>query len=322
MERGFVKTLVLVNPRAGNHRGGMWLSMLRERVRALGLEALVRVQYTRPEALEDQVRDEAKGMERLAVVGGDGTISQVLEAMWRSRLSIPVGIVPLGTGNDLARSLGLYRGRAWGIGEAVDYLKTPRTRPLDLWSIQDRACFSNYASVGLDAAVVRRFCRLRKWIHAHPLLGRRGFYFAMYIVVWAGRITQRVPLGSRLTWVDETGRTFHHGMGGARVLALSNTPYYAAGALMDEEAELGDGLLEVTLFPNMRHYAELMATRAKPARRLGLQRRWWRVRARSLEIHLGSSSPIQADGEDITDRLGEGISLEVQRRTQMQLLVW
>lgn len=316
-----MRVLILVNPQAGNRKGAEWLNALKDLAGRLGPGEQWRVEPTTKTGLQEQIRQMAAGMDSLIIVGGDGTVSQVLEASWAHRLSMPVGIVPLGTGNDMARSLGLYKGRSWRPEEILDYVRTSKTKVIDLWGLPGNVCFSNYASIGLDAAVVRRFCRLRQWMEQKPGLGRRGFYFSLYIAVWISQVGQRVSEGTVLAWEDEKGLKHEKRIGGARVLALTNTPYYAAGALMEPGARLDDGLLEVTLFRHMRHYAELMATRAAPLARVGLQERWWRVKARKLEILLPGETPVQADGEDLSHRLNTEGKLEVQRKAQVRVLL-
>ena len=314
--------MILVNPQAGNRKGAEYISVLRDLAARVSPGEDVLVEPTRRGGIGEQMSQMAGGVDRLIVVGGDGTVSQALEAVWSLGLSVPVGIVPLGTGNDMARSLGLYRGRSWLPGEVMAYLGASTTRKVDLWALQDRFCFSNYASLGLDAAVVRRFCLIRHWMEARPGMGRKGFYFALYIAVWMSCVRERVPRGTVMAWEDDSGRLLQRPVGGARVLALTNTPYYAAGALMEPGAEMGDGLLEVTLFSHMRHYAELMATRARPLARLGMQGRWWRVRARRVEIRLAREAPLQADGEDLSSRLECGGTLKVERKGQVRILLW
>lgn len=316
-----MRVLILVNPQAGNREGAEWLSALRDLALRVEPGERLLVEPTVKAGLAAQIQRLATGMDGLIVVGGDGTVSQVLEASWAQGLSMPVGIVPLGTGNDMARSLGLYRGRSWHPEEILEYVRKSKPRPVDLWSLEGDVCFSNYASLGLDAAVVRKFCLLRQWMEKRPGLGKRGFYFCLYIAVWISKVGERIPEGAVLAWEGETGLKHEKSIGRARVLALTNTPYYAAGALMEPGALLGDGLLEITLFSHMRHYAELMATRAKPLARVGLQKRWWRVKARKLEILLPREAPVQADGEDVSPRLGGKRRLMVERKGQVRILV-
>lgn len=298
------------------------MSDLEERIRRGGVGLQIRVQPTRKGGLQDQLREIPPGVERILVVGGDGTLSEVLEAVWKLGVRVPIGIVPVGTGNDMARSLGLFDGAQWDVDRVIAYLRAGNTRHVDLWSLDTDKVFSNYASLGLDAAVVRGFCRIRDRIGKSPFLGRRLSYFVLYFGVWLTEAGHRIPHGTTLWWVDKDGNRFHLSVGGARVLSFSNTPYYAAGSLMDPGASVGDGLLEVTLFSNMAPYTELIATRFRPFSRFGLQGRWWRVRAKSVEVIIPTPTPIQADGEDVTDSVGYNGLLKVQNVGQVELMVW
>lgn len=316
-----MQILVLVNPRAGNNQGERWLTILKEHLGKNGQRLRAVVAPTRMGGIQEQLKEKASGADRVIVVGGDGTISEVINGLTSLGLSLPVGIVPLGTGNDLARSLDLHQGRPWTLEEALSYVKSTRITWVDIWSLNGHLTFNNYLSVGLDAQVVRGFSRIRQRIHAHPLWGRRGVYFTVYIFVWLRNLEGRVPRGSRLIWVDADGgeRSLH--LSTPRVLAITNTPYYAAGSLMAPRAEVGDRLVEATLFPHMWAYVELMAMRIPPFARRGIQEHWWRIRARQLEIQLPEPTSVQADGEDITDRTGAARVLSIQLHGQIPILL-
>jgi diacylglycerol kinase family enzyme len=316
-----MEVLMLVNPRAGNNLGAAWFPTLRALLEDSPQGARGMVVPTEQGCILKQLRELAEGKDRIVVVGGDGTVSELMQALFTLGLQIPVGIVPVGTGNDLARSLGLYKGRPWTMEEVRDYVRSPGEAFVDLWSINRRIVFTNYMSLGLDASVVRGFCRVRQWIQRHPKFGKRGVYFTIYILIWLGNLRYRIPPGVGLSWRDQRGVEHRILLPGPRVLALTNTPYYAAGALTDPGARVEDGLLEITVYSHMRHYAELMAMRVRGLAALGVQDRWWRKRASDVEIRLPGKTCVQVDGEDVTDALGVADTLCIGHAGKARVIV-
>lgn len=321
MDRHSSKTLILVNPLAGNKRGTNLLSALRERLtRTTDLQ--IELEITKRGPFQEQLREKGHHIKRLVVVGGDGTVGQALEAVWRLGLNIEVGIVPVGTGNDMARSLGLYDGKQWSLDRLLAYLQASTKKKVDLWTIEQKKCFGNYMSIGMDASVVNGFCKLRSSLEKSHVRGRKEIYFAMYFFTWLKRRSQKIPNGTTLAWQDRDQRWHRMEIGKARVLAITNTPYYAAGCLIAPEACLGDGFLEVTLFPTMRPYVQLMATRIKGFAKIRMHRWWWRRKAASIELGLSVPTALQLDGEDMAEELGREKLLKIERARQIEVITW
>ena len=94
---------VIANPCAGFGRGRSCIRKLRRRAHELGLEV---VETTAPGHATELAKESiSTGARRLAVMGGDGTISEVVDAATGSQTEL--AILSVGTGNDVARSLGL-----------------------------------------------------------------------------------------------------------------------------------------------------------------------------------------------------------------------
>lgn len=92
---------------------------------------------TNAESLKNWVADTRADI--IVGVGGDGTIRRVLEAVVQSGVNIPVGIIPLGTGNLLAKSLGLVPpGKMNKVETAMDIILGGRTASMDLGRVNDR----------------------------------------------------------------------------------------------------------------------------------------------------------------------------------------
>ncbi len=114
---------------------------------------------------------EASRAEQGAVVacGGDGTVAALLDVQARVAPEVPVAVLPLGTGNDLARTMG-WKGLTIA---TLGRLESAVHRRIDRWSVAgpiERHWFS-YLSVGCDARIAQRFHALRyenPLADAHP----------------------------------------------------------------------------------------------------------------------------------------------------------
>lgn len=121
---------------------------------------------------ELQTRLQAGGVDRVVICGGDGTISDALPVMAR-HTGVPLALIPLGTGNLLATSLGI----PFSLPEALRVAVHGYTRPVDLARMQDRLFILN-ASVGIDAEIMaktdqalkKRWGLLAYFIRGIPLL--------------------------------------------------------------------------------------------------------------------------------------------------------
>lgn len=119
-----MKTCIIVNPSAGGVRD---LEEVRDRLDRVDAEAVVVTEGPGGERLA-AARARDRGFERIVAAGGDGTVHGVVNGLREGRAKVVVGVVPLGTANDFARSLGL----PLGTDEAIDVLVEGSTRRIDV----------------------------------------------------------------------------------------------------------------------------------------------------------------------------------------------
>jgi diacylglycerol kinase (ATP) len=166
----------------------------------------------------------ADGCELVLAVGGDGTVNEVAEGLLGSETTL--GVIPVGSGNGLARTLGIPLDPR----RALAALEPGVQRQMDVGSANGRP-FLNVAGVGFDATVGLAF-------HERGRSGgRRGT--AAYVRL---ALTQLLSYEAR-EWIVETPRQRRQVR--ALLVAIGNGRQYGAGALIAPEARLNDGKLDV-----------------------------------------------------------------------------
>ncbi len=272
--------LVIVNPAAGGGRARRAVPWIRDRLRTRS-DAAIAV-TSRPgeiEELASAARD--RGHARVIAVGGDGTVQEAINGLLSNGDPIELGIVPLGSGNDLARSLGLPSGLEPGWRSAVGHA----TRRVDVAQARNgdgrSRWFASAGGIGFDAQVAARMAE-RAWWQS----GRAG-YLATTLVELQRFRNQAVSIT-----ID--GQTM-----GDSVLfvAFANGPYYGGGMRIAPAARLDDGLLDVCTVGDI---SRLTAVRQLPNLYRGTHVRHPRVtmgRGREVRIEGESSTLVHLDGE-------------------------
>lgn len=177
----------------------------------------------------------------VVVWGGDGTFNEAASALVGS--SVPIGLVPAGSGNGLARALGV----PWEPAPAVDFAFDGPPRLIDVGRIAGRYFF-NIAGIGFDARVARLFNQ--------RAAGTRGGW--PYIVIGV-REGCRYCASEYEVSMDGESRKYR-----ALLIVFANGREYGLGARIAPDARLDDGLLDALIiedrnvlsrFWNARHLA-------------------------------------------------------------------
>lgn len=229
-DRQVGRVVLLTNPAAGHgnapHAAELATARFQERgvdvVQIVGRDATHALQLTR-DALDDDV-------DALVVAGGDGVISLAWQVL--AGTTIPLGIVPAGTGNDHAREYGVPTGAPEA---AVDVVIDGVVETIDLGHFTGddgtERWFGTVLATGFDSIVSDRVNHMR-WPH-----GRMRYNIA--ILAEFGRLR---PLPFRLEFDD--GTTMERAV---TLIAFGNTRSYGGGMRITPGADHHDGLLDVTV---------------------------------------------------------------------------
>ena len=137
------KFFFLINPVSGGGQGKVIHKFLPEIMESMDFKPDEwKSEFTRKDGLNEQVLKALSSTETLVAVGGDGTVSSVLSIMLTSEDAdrVQIGLIPLGTGNDLARVLGLYKPFAdKGLLYLVRRLLMAKARPFDIWTVNGKS---------------------------------------------------------------------------------------------------------------------------------------------------------------------------------------
>jgi YegS/Rv2252/BmrU family lipid kinase len=268
------RALLMANPHA--RRGGASLDAIAAQLEAGGL-SVMRENFSGPgEVAADIVRLSPKA-DCVILCGGDGTLNAAAPALIETGL--PFGILPLGTANDLARTLGIPE----DLTQAAAIILNGATRTIDLGEVNGHPFF-NVASMGLssdlarslDKTLKRRFGKLGYALAAARVLARARAFRAM--IITKNGVTRVKTLQ----------------------IAVGNGRHYGGGNVVEATAAIDDGHLD--LYSLELGSVWKLALMARDFR-VGAHGAWQEVRTeRCTEFEVRTRTPldINCDGELLT----------------------
>lgn len=290
--------MVIFNPRAARgHPAGR--RRLEQLLRRAGV-AFELLETRTPGETRTAAREAAEAGRTPVGAGGDGTAHEIVNGVLSSaRPDAAVAFLPLGTGNDLVRNVGMDPP---DLAAAVRALATPRLRRIDVGQVNEEEYFVNGLGIGFDAEVVRRRqgSRPPRWPSYFPTIVRT-------------LLTYR----SRCYRVERPGGSVIEGP--ALMVVAMNGPSLGGGFRLAPSAEPDDGRLDVCHVDPLGLLTFVRYVRAvRRGTHVGLPFfRMWRVERLTVTCEEGLS--YEMDGE-YRER-GPGERLEIQVRPACLTLV-
>jgi YegS/Rv2252/BmrU family lipid kinase len=281
-------TVLVVNPVKVDDPSAL-LVRVADRCAELGLPVPRLVPTTEDDPGEGQAREAAAaGAGLLLVAGGDGTVRAAAQGLGGS--GVPLGILPQGTGNLLARNLGIPQDD----DEALDVALTGADRTIDLGRLDDGTMFAVMAGTGFDARMMREAPEGLKGVLGWPAY-----------LVGGARSMRRSRVHVQVALDDGAPRAAV-----VRTVLVGNVGHLQGGLELLPDARPDDGVLDVALVAprNPKDWVVLigrgLTRRHRPDRRLEL------LRARKIHVVTRRSEPRQIDGELIDDGRGFTVAVE------------
>jgi diacylglycerol kinase (ATP) len=205
----------------------------------------------------------------ILIFGGDGTIHRHLNQL--VKLGLPVLVVPVGSGNDFARALGLRNVKdsiaAWRSFRAEQSRGAANVRVIDLGTITPlegpgetelarlspnsvlarnpllgtKTYFCSVAGIGLDSEVARRANKLPRWLRGH----------GGYALSLAPALFRFAPLAMKIFAQESNGAWSTRSNQPTTLAAFANSGIYGGGMKIAPRARLDDGQLDVCVIAGM-----------------------------------------------------------------------
>ncbi|MGL4491129.1 MAG: lipid kinase [Rhizobiaceae bacterium] len=268
------KALLIANPKSRN--GQMSLDRVVEQMKDKGFD-IVRTSINSSDDISSTIIANRRSVQLVICAGGDGTMRAAAAGLVETGL--PLGVLPTGTANDLARTLEI----PFDMQRATDVITGGKLKTIDIGKVNDHYFF-NVASIGLSSEVTKSLTPETK-----KRFGRFGYTIAaLKALTTSGSFTAEIiNKGERVNV-----RTLQ--------IAVGNGKFYGGGNAVEADAAIDDGHLDLYSleFDNVWKLALMLRSF-----RAGSHGLWEEVRtAKCVNFEIRTSRPrsINLDGEIMT----------------------
>jgi diacylglycerol kinase (ATP) len=279
------RTLLIANPQAAGGRARAQIPAVLEALRQRQVQADV-VVTTHPGHAVELAKSDAAVCDHLVAVGGDGTVNEVATGiLLAAPARAALGVVPLGTGNDVAHLLGVG-----SVSTALEALTHDNVRAIDVIEVTCQDVGKPVTRYALLFAAVGFAAELLRWTtpRLKRLLGPRYCYSAGFLQALLCFRTPRLKVNC--DGVVSEGRMF---------LACAGNTEYAGGGVMrlSPGARIDDGKLNLSLigalgrFETLRYFPKLLKGEHVGHPKLRY------FEARTLAVEAFPVAPVAQDGD-------------------------
>ncbi len=308
--------LCVLNPAAGSGIAARRWPEVAALLKGFGIEYTLLAAEDADPGVEVVRRLERDGTARYAAIagiGGDGTHAAVINGLMRFQAGRPAAadalppyaLIPMGTGNDIAKSFGLTSRENFFVSDlrrAVAAIRYGADYRMDLGRL-DGLYFADALTIGLDSDILREHNRRRNTMAHVPVMRRLLKGPVLYALCAGARFWRQRPLTAE---IEVDGRPWYAGP--LLNLVINNTRTYGGEFVICPDAYASDGLLDVVAFTGRTDYLAkyFLALRNYPRRirtlATTLSANASVAHGRRIAVRLSRPETVQCDGEVLPDR--------------------
>ncbi len=281
------KTMIVVNPASGGGKGADRWRKIKPIMDKRHFKYDCIVTGRRDDATELTRKALHEGYDQIIAVGGDGTVHETVNGFFDDYEVINgdavIGIVPVGTGSDFARTLGVPRNSNESL---VDVLINGRIVPLDVGYIETddyRGYFNNITGVGFEGKMVKMVNEGSK---------RFGGTVPYMYNILRCMLTYKNPF----LHVELDDRTFDEVM---CFVSVANGKYFGGGMCIAPEASINDGLFDIIMVDDMSMFQLIRSFRKIYSGDIANKKGISLYRSKHVYISCEGGEWIDSDGETI-----------------------
>lgn len=281
-----MKTKVIINPTAGNHKCKKLSPLLKSKLLEKGIAHHFSFSQYSGHIEELALQAIRQGYEKIIVCGGDGTIHEAINALVGS--DVLLGVLPLGTGNDFARNLGIKE----DLDFACRVLDQGKVRKVDVVKVNGSRYYGSVGGIGFDSEVASLANRYKKFSSG----------INIYTLSILAKLFTYKFKNVEITYDTESYK------GEILMAAFGNTEWYGGGINITPTALMDDGWLDICIVDKINKAKLLLLF---PSAFKGNHIKFSEVNLhRAKNISISSETPLQllGDGEIICQT---PVSLEV-----------
>ncbi len=268
------KVLFIINPKAGKGKGNSLEQLIFANINPYEFE--VEISRTREAGHATHLARSAAQEEVDIVVscGGDGTLNETATGLVGSQTAL--SLLPLGSGNGLARHLGI----PMGVEKALQHFNHGQLQPLDCIRLNDYFVF-NVAGIGFDAQVAHAFAKLT------------GRGFGNYVKA----VFKEYGQSSEAAFIYDKGNGKQTEK--AWLLSICNSNQFGNNFRIAPKASVSDGLMDVSFLRKIPMYQFPLQAHRLYRGSIGKSPYYKSFQTEKLEIYLDKPTPAHVDGEPI-----------------------